>query len=99
MTPQPKNLIQRLCYLFSKGALEEFFLDERLNELFRFFFPLIRDTLYISEDGEHREEVQINYSKEIETLNEIALFIKEETERRMNQPDLNPEFTTAVEFD
>jgi hypothetical protein len=79
--------------------LEEFFLDERLNELFRFFFPLIRDTLYISEDGEHREEVQINYSEEIETLNEIALFIKEETERRMNQPDLNPEFTTAVEFD
>ena len=53
-TPQPKNLLQKLCYLFSKGALETFFKDAQLNELFRHFFPQIRDAIYISEDGEHR---------------------------------------------
>lgn len=98
VTPQPKNLLQRLCYLFSKGALETFFKDAQLNELFRHFFPQIRDAIYISEDGEHREEVQEDYSEEIETLNEIALFIKEKTEQ-VNQSDFRPEINAAVDLD
>ena len=46
--PQPKNVLQRMAYLYSKEAEETFFLDPALNELFLFFYQEIRNTPYIS---------------------------------------------------
>ncbi len=42
--PKKGNMLQRLCYLYSKGAEETFFKDPRSNELFLHFFEQIRDT-------------------------------------------------------
>ena len=42
--PKKGNTLQRLCYLYSKGAEETFFKDPRSNELFLHFFEQIRDT-------------------------------------------------------
>lgn len=79
VVPQPKNLLQRLGYLYKKRVEEEFFSDPGLNELFMHFYEDIRDAPYISKKDSPlaREEAQLGYIKEIKTLRKIAdLFAK-----------------------
>lgn len=76
--PQPKNLLQSMAYLYSKGAEESFFLSTALNELFLMFFEDIKNAPFNSREKTvaNKAKAQKAYGKEVDMLRAIALLIK-----------------------
>lgn len=56
--PQPKNVLQRMAYLYSKEAEQTFFLNPGLNELFLFFYQVIRNTPYETREKEQSKIIK-----------------------------------------
>lgn len=83
LAPQPNNVIQKLAYLYSKGAEEDFFSNPKLNELFLKLLPLIRAARYIPRAGSalSEEEAQLEYAHEVDILHVTALIYKAEMKK------------------